>query len=394
MRKLLAISLAIAMLFAIAGCKKQEHMTPETIVHQATQSQEPTQLTDPTTPQTDNAPVQKPMYAISLLSKTEDTVDSTGKLRFQHTYQSISLILPEPAVADRIILDYLNRIDEAQQYIESVREDSLNDEYNPLGHVFIHETQYLPTRFDSSVLSLRADQTVYVGGIHPGHFGHAVTYNLLTGNTIKLSDILNSDIETTAIINLIISKLSNTVELWPDYQSIVSDTLNNSLNSQQIWYFTGESLCFRFDPYVLAPYAAGYITVEIPYAELTGILRNEFFPAETDKHQGTLSAEIFSADSLTNFNQFAELITVNSGTKILLSANGKLSDITVQVIEKDNEGVALENISILSVQSLSAKDALLIEFDPNKSKVLVTYHNGNEYQTQTVTCSENTITIS
>lgn len=388
MRRLLAIILAATMLFILCSCKTQP----------TTQPPETTQATQTTSPTVSNDSIeykQQPMYAVSLAPVTEETADDGGKVRFVYSYQNLSLFLPEAEVAEKILIDYLSRIDKAEQYADMVRTESLLDEYDSMGSPFMYNIAFTPMRLDTAVLSLLIDEIEYMGWLHPNNYGTAVTYNLLSGNVLTLTEMLNENITAENIADAVVAKLSDKDEsLWTNYKEIVNEMFDSGLEQCENWYFSENGLCFHFDPYVLAPYAAGPITAVIPYSELTGILRDEYFPAEQDIYTGTLDAETFTLEAQAEFTQFAEVVLVEGGTKILLSAEGAITDIRIQAITNMYGGSNIDGCTIMSVQSLTPGDAIMVEFDPATTILLIEYRNGDQYETKTITCNQDNITIS
>lgn len=387
MRRLLAIILAATMLFLLCSCKAQPvTQTPETT--------QPAQTTSPTVSNNNIEYEQKPMYAVSLVPQIAETTDDSGKTRFRYAYQNISLVLPEPEVAVKIILDYLSRMDQADQYAASVRTNSLDEVYDTLPYLplFYHIT-YAPARFDANLLSFHVNEIIYLGGVHPDHIGHSVTYDLLTGEVLKLSDVLNDDISAKEIADTVIANLSDTDGFWQDYKDIVKEMFHAGLEKYEYWYFTEDGLCFYFDPYVLAPFAAGPITVTLPYSELVGTLRDEYFPAEQDSYQGDLVVEKFTVDAQKDFTQFAEVVLVEDGTKILLSADGAITDISIQVILNTYGVSNVDGDTVMAVQSLTPGDAIMVEFDSSSTWLLVSYRNGDQYETKKIIHNQDGISI-
>lgn len=395
MKKLLIFTLTLSLLFA-AGCKKETSSNNTTNTQEIPTQQITPQETTPneTSPQETPVIAQKPMYAISLTPQAEETVDEKGAVRFRYSYQNIALIMPEPSVAERIILDFHNRMDKADQYAETIRAESMRAEYDTLGTALLNYVEYTPARFDPGVLSLNINHMVYLGGVHPDYIGTSVTYDLLTGNVLKLSDILNSNINLDNLANMIVTKLAANEGLWPNYEEIIAETFASGLDTCEIWYFNNNGLCFRYDPYLLAPYAAGSITAEIPYSELTGILRDEYFPAEQDSSKGSLIVENFTTTALSDFTQFAETVLIDNGTKILLSADGAITDITIQTVSVETGSSDISGETIMAIQSLTPGDAIMIEFDSSTTKLLVNYRNGDQYETETISYSDNNLSIS
>ena len=389
MRQLLVIMLAIAMFFSLCSCKKQ----PATQTHTTTQ---PNQSTSPIVSNEDTQYEQMPIYAVSLSPVTEETADDEGKVRFVYSYQNLSLFLPEAEVAEKIYINYLSRMDQANQYAASVRRDSLDEAYDLLSTFpLFYDIRYSPSRFDKGVLSMRITESIYLGGVHPDTINSFTNYDLLSGTALNLSDILCDDVTAKSIANTVNQKLSenpSSKEFWTNYQDTVSELFQVGLEKVENWYLSNEGLCFNFDAYILASYATGPITVTIPHSELTGILLDEYFPAEQDNYTGTLLAESFTLDAQAEFSQFSEVVLAKDGTKILLSADGVLTDIIIQAgIESQSE---LSGNVVMAVQSLSPGDAIMVEFDSSTTKLLITYRNGDNYETKIITCDQDNITIS
>ena len=121
-----------------------------------------------------------------------------------------------------------------------------------------------------------------------------------------------------------------------------------------------------------------------------GTLRDEYFPVEQDSYRGGLVVENFTVNSQSNFTQFSEVILVENGKKLLLSANGAVTDITIES-EEIASGVTT---TVMAVQSLTPGDAIMVEFDSATTKLIVRYRNGDQYETKTITCNQDNISIS
>lgn len=384
MKKLLSMLIAFSMIWSVAGCNKNT---------QKPVSEQPTTIskeTVPTTLPTINAEIpQKPMCAVSLVPQTETFTDSDGKVRFIHSIQNLTLVLPEPEIADRIILDQLNRQDQIAQYADELHNDSLNSAFF-YDIPFMYCISYTPARFDSILLSLHEDEMIFMGGIHPNTYGHFYNYDLLSGKKLNLSDILTDDTTLTNITDIIKDRLNNVEFLWDDYAAVISEQFECGLHEYGNWYFSNDGLCFYFDPYVLAPYAAGPITAEISYSSLVGILKDEYFPAEADYFNGTLVISEFNVDAQEDFTQFSEVILTADGTKLLLSSEGAITDITI-LAETVQDG---STATVMAVQSLTPGDAVMVEFDSATTRLIVNYNNGNQQETQMISYTNGSITIS
>jgi hypothetical protein len=91
-------------------------------------------------------------------------------------------------------------------------------------------------------------------------------YSLETGEKLGLSQIMKAS--EKEIKDKVVKEFSALMKrepdmLMPDAIQIVKDT---KLSDMQ-YYLTPDGICFYFEPYVLAAYAAGFVEVTIPFAE-------------------------------------------------------------------------------------------------------------------------------
>lgn len=390
MRRHLSAFLICAIMLSFSGCNNM----PQSATTNPSISV-PTDIEENTTPTVSTEDQQQPMYAVSLIPQVDETTDESGRTRFRYSYQNLSLVLPEAEVADRIFLDYLNKMDQAENYAATVRAESLSEVYDTLPHLpLFYQISYTPARFDASILSLYANEIVYLGGVHPDYIGNFTTYDLLTGKELKLSEVLTDSTTIEYIVNQVIVHLAEYENLWENYQDIIKDLFKVGLEKYEYWYFTETGLCFHFDPYVLAAFATGPIAVEIPYTDLIGILKDEFFPAETDFYHGSIHAESFTVEALEDFTQFAEIVLNENGTKILLVPDGAVSNITIKTVKNTETESNLSETTVMTVQTLTPGDAIMVEFDPSSTKILVSYRSGDQIISKTVNYSRDQINLS
>ena len=142
------ILLIICLIITMCGCIQSEK-----------QPQQPTDGTEPSNTQlpTDltEEEFKKTIVAVSVPTTTETTKAADGTILFQYTYQHISLILHRPAAADKVILDFLNRVDHTRESAEATR-DMAKAAYNgdtnwvPYQHhiTYSPKSYYLCPRYD------------------------------------------------------------------------------------------------------------------------------------------------------------------------------------------------------------------------------------------------------
>ena len=392
MRQCLIIMLIFCLSIQLCGCIKQAQ-NQETL--SAVSTQDTTHLaSEPSiVPQYS----QKPMYSISLhpIETQEKAEDDT--VIFHCKYQNISLILPEQEIADSVILDFLKRTDDIIEH-SKIALSAAKQAYIPSDHWNPHLLQliYTPARLDPAVLSLHGEKRSYTGGAHTAYSGESVNYDLLSGLPLRLSDILKENVNGDVLIQLVLSQLEDPTAsyrptLFTSYRETLSQHFHSDLSNYEDWYFSSVGLVFYFDPYEIGPFAEGIISVEIPYCLLTDILKDEYFPAESDHLAGNVKLIAFENANLDDFTQFAEVILDKDANKFLLFTDKAVTDVTLATVpnNKTEMNTKLDRV-IFSAHTLTIGDAIMIEADLTKSALLLGYRTAGEHKEATI-YSENGI---
>jgi hypothetical protein len=268
-------------------------------------------------------------------------------------------------------VDYENS---AAKSILSEAEDAYSNQSDWVAYSY--STLFDPQRLDRSVLSLYGSHAMYRGTPRPAAVNLSVNYDLLTGRPLALKDILNSDFSADALsekISQSLIELASQGMLYSDYAYVVSELFTTNKPVEN-WYFSSNGLCFYFAPYEIAPYSAGTIIAEIPYRELTELLKDEYFPAETIEYVGKLQAIPFQDADLNTIDQFAELVLDNKGTQYILQTNGCLKDVRIELGTWYAEGIFTPESTVFFAAELCSSDALMLQFDSNMTQGMrITY---------------------
>lgn len=370
MKKTISLLLSAALLLGLVSCGR------ETVYWDPTYNISiPTQGTSPTETQ----PQQLPMVSVSMPVITQDYTADDGTVIYQHTSQNISLIVPDPEVADKVILDYLNRTD-MQETVDSVytsaKADCEQANFNP----YWTQITYIPVRLDSGVLSLCGSYVQYSGGAHPQESVKCVNYDLVTGETLSLSDILTENADADTLCKLVLRYLSLQVDndsLYTGYEATVTELFSKPLDEITNWCLATGGLSFTFSPYEIGPYASGSILTVIPYGNLTRILKDKYFPSECDSAFSTLNAEIFDITKQEEYTQFSEVVISRDAQPILLSTDGMLYDIIIGIgnWNKEKTDFEIENYVFRSF-SLTPGDGIMVQADADHFCIFYTTDSG------------------
>ena len=360
MKKYLAAILAMLLILSISGCRRPVIDYPQDVTTSVN--------TTETTATSEYYPVsQIPMVAVSLpvISETQSADDGTEI--FRYAYQNISLVVPDPEVADKVIVDFLNRTDiqtEADEVLNSAKDAySTNTEvWTP----YLSQILFKPCRVDQSILSLYGRQTTYNGTPHPESVYSSVNYDMLTGDVLSLEDVLTDNASPDTISKAVIDILSQDKEklyLFDGFEEIVKNRFEKPLSEDNDWYLGHIGLYIYFAPYDLAPYSSGVIVAAIPYAELTGILKDDYFPREADKVIGTVKGTVLK-DTAEEFTQVAEIVLDKNSDQILLYTDQTVQDVQLFSGSWSANGSAFTcEYTVFATDNLTPGDAIMVQAD-------------------------------
>lgn len=365
------IPILLAVFSLLAACSPLELPDSNTQTSESPTAPITESVTLATTPTTEEPtqPLvpQGPMITVSLPVTTELGKAEDGTVIFSYTFQNISLITQDPDIADIVIIDFLNRIDTTRlnaDRIYSMAQSAYAGQSD--WSAYMSTISYDPKRVDRGILSLFGTHAGFYGSTHPETVYSAINYDLVTGLPLALGDILSESISAEALQDLILSFLKEnekSLNLFDDY----TETVNTHFSSgtiQNSWYFTNNGLCFYFVPYEIAPYSKGVVTAEIPYAQLVGILNDSFFPAEQDTASGSLFSQPFTADSLTRFNRFTEVILDSNGMQHLLYTDHQVRNVRIESgIWSATGSFYTPQYTVFAASDLYPGDALMLQAD-------------------------------
>ncbi len=384
MKRCLAITVIACLLFTFYGCKSQGNT--EITIDTATET--PQQTTDATPEVTVK---QQPMSAVSLPLITESEVASDGTVIFTNTYQNIALTVPDPDVADKVIVDFLNRV-EKNSDAKSVRASAVRayQDSPSSWSAYASKVIYKPTRIDLGILSLSGEALTYQGGAHAQYVAKTVTYDLLTGNVLKSSDIFTQSATSDSLIPLVLEALAEqNSTLFEGYEATVTEKFGSSAEQNADWYFSCTGLCYFFSPYEIGPFSSGTVVAEIPYSKLTGILKDEYFPSEKESINGKIVVEAFETADLSKYTQFAEVILDESAEKILIYTDTKVDDIRIdQMVPFYANPSYKEPCTIFAAGVLTPGDAIVVQAAKDTA-LSITYTAAGQQVTETISFGQN-----
>lgn len=153
-------------------------------------------------------------------------------------------------------------------YIEEVKNCSLDasadNALNAKCSLYIRTLQYVNK--SGGYASLLLDCSNYTGGAHGMNWYQAYNINLKDGTLLTADQLFEDPQKGTAQLRQIV--LDKIAEAPEDYFPSANEYVDGLETFQ--FFLTEGKLTLWFNPYELAPYAAGLITIQVPFEELDG----------------------------------------------------------------------------------------------------------------------------
>lgn len=382
MRRAVLFVLCLALLLGGCGIVPGDETTaPSASTTGATSTTAPAEETT-AAPETQPA-FQATMVSIALPLAHNVVTAEDGTVIFNGVYQNVSPMFQEPDIAQRVTMDLLDRIDlgltDAETVLNAAREAYGGDPaaWNP----YYAGILYTPTRIDGGILSLLGQYSSVAGQAHPNHALSSVTYDLVTGKALTFQDLVTEEFSAPVLCQMLLDALEPQKDsLYSEYETIVRNLFSRELTN---WYLSPKGLCFYFAPYEIASYVTGTVVAEIPYSQLGGILRNEYFPEERGVYEGSPVVERFESADRDRFSQFTEVIVDREGSRFLLSAQGTMLDLSIVQGSRSGDYFQPEG-TIFAASSLSQGEAIMIQADPQAADqaLQLTYTSGGTVVTE------------
>ena len=369
MKKRICILLILCLLFSLCACRRKTPAvsnTPET-----------NQGNPQTSTVTNAADENTELVAVSVPAVTENTTAEDGTVIFQYTYQNMSLVLHKPQVADKVILDFLNRVDSTRTTATSTADMAKSAYVGSEGWIpYLYHITYSPTRIDHNVLSLFGNNVVFSGYGHPERTCVSANYDLLTGDVLTLASIMNKDAKTEQFCQLVLKGLSEMAEgdyLYENYEEAVKTRFATDASQDEAWYFSQTGLSFYFAPYEIAPYSSGVVTVEIPYEKLKDLVHPDYIPQKRNIVSGTPTVSAFDKVDLEALEHVAELVANKDGNMYMVQSSGHIQDVRIMVTDP------AASYTAFAAYNLTPGNGIMVQADDALLKLMkLSYKSNNE----------------
>ena len=209
------------------------------------------------------------------------TIEVEDKTIFEETqFYIVEATYPElsyPEGINEIIKGIIDvEIEVFKEQVESDYVEDLEDFENILSGLYI---SYFVHNLDSDLISIRFKNDIYFQGAAHGYtFTAVLNYDVNNLEELMLEDLFKEDAEYLKKISEFTYKKINE-NLYED-EFVVDEWLAEGTSpvKENFMNFNIEesALVFTFDPYHVAPYAAGPQEVRMPFEELDGMLKDKY----------------------------------------------------------------------------------------------------------------------
>ena len=321
--------------------------------------------------------VSSPMITVSVPVFIDETTATDGTVIFRNIRQSMQLVMPDQDVADKIIIDFLSRIELGAASSDEVKQQAQVAYVSSNNWIpYLNSISYAPKRIDQSVLSLYGSNLQFDGGAHAENTSRAANYNVLTGDVLTLGSIVVEESSINKLCNLVITKLQAVADekyLRDGFEQSVKQRFNGDESTDESWYFSATGLCFYFDQYAIAPYSSGVITVEIPYAELIGIIDDAFFPPELDAVSGSVKTISVENADVTRYTRICEVVLENEAPMRIVYTEGTVQNLRIVLLDAVLNG----EYTVFATPTLTNGDAVVIQANTNMFRQLIIVYESN-----------------
>ena len=116
----------------------------------------------------------------------------------------------------------------------------------------------------------------------------------------------------------------------------------------------------------------------MPYAQLSGILKDDYFPAEEIPYWGNAIFSDFDQTDVSQFHQFAEVVSDASAEQRLFYTDGALLNVRLEIGTWEGDSFTPEAV-IFAAEALSCETALVVQFsNSDLSRLRLSYVSGGE----------------
>ncbi len=213
-------------------------------------------------------------------------IDTAGS---PNAHLRMSLLLPEKAASMAELRQSIMKA-----FFGQPLPDTLSDEYLLPAYATAYFTKYIESNKDlydgghsfnweiitssyvnintNGFLVYRADNYAYTGGAHGMGISRFLVFDNMANKKLELNDIFDVGFEDE-LSKLLERKYRIEYYLGPEQSLTEAGLFENDIPPTANFHFTYNGMGFYYNPYELAPYSMGSISIIIPYDELLPLMK-------------------------------------------------------------------------------------------------------------------------
>ncbi|MCR5321745.1 MAG: hypothetical protein K6E85_00440 [Lachnospiraceae bacterium] len=238
-----------------------EPTKPE-VTEEPTPTQEPVATAEPI-PETPDIPSNIEVYIGERYESDWNQEQNKSNGWYEYDYPELTEKFAEayPKLAEAFETYRQDKEDGTESILTDIVSAAVSDEVYAS---YFRNEELKVIRADSTIVSLHYDYTVYTGGIHGLYGSFGLCWDPVTGESIKLNDIIR---DKDLFVDAIYDKLTtdHDIEDFFDYENLkahISEVLDSELLPFEIGY---NYLSVIFNPYDIASHNLGQIYVDFPF---------------------------------------------------------------------------------------------------------------------------------
>lgn len=221
-------------------------------------------------------------------------------------------------------------------------------------------------RLDSNILSLSTYYSSYTGGSHPSNRQQSATFSSETGMRLSLQDILLPE-GRTRLQDMVLQWLTQRADDYGFYSEeecamVVNRKYGEAALGNQYtdWYLAGNSLVLFFNPYEIAPYAAGLIKITFSAEELSGLTEPGIFGSHQQTDSGNSVTVCFNGELDGSFSTIDRVVVTEGTSWLEVSCDETLYGVALVQISWVGQDV-LEQSVLYAANYLSSEELIIVE---------------------------------
>ena len=210
-----------------------------------------------------------------LLASDQDGQRILAEFDYQTIILSAADAAQYPVLAEKLAQQNRESAAYAEEFLAWAEDFALqgaaDEEYF---YPYFSRQEHMVQRADSTVLSIRTDWSEFTGGAHSNYGTVCLNYDSATGRELVLTDVIT---DMTAFRKAVVDHLQQLDCPFPlDHVDETIALYGGEFDF--IWSLSDQGIAVYFNPYDIAPFAAGRLIAEISFEQAPDLFHETYLP--------------------------------------------------------------------------------------------------------------------